>query len=111
MVIKSSYDLKQKRLRVRCLPFAHTHKDWKVRGVGTVRGKTIRAAQSGTMFHGKSFVVMFYATLLKVVIKHFVASLEVITLHVVNHHILTIELLHNQSAVLNVGMHRTDVVV
>lgn len=49
--------------------------------------------------------------LLKVVIKHFVASLEVIALHVVNHHILTVEQFYCQSAVFNVGMNATDIVV
>ena len=49
--------------------------------------------------------------LLKIKVIHFVCSLEVIALHVLNHHILTIELLDNDFAVLRVGVYAADIVV
>lgn len=50
-------------------------------------------------------------SLLKVVIKHFVASLKVVALHVVYHHVLAVEKFYCQSAVFNVGMNAADFVV
>lgn len=50
-------------------------------------------------------------SLLKVVIMHFVASLEVIALYVVYHHVLTIEQLDNELAVLRVGVYAADIIV
>lgn len=62
----SSDDLKQKKKTASfaVFPLPTPIKIGKF-GVSGCSGKTMRATQSGTMFHGKSFVVMFYAIFIR----------------------------------------------
>ena len=48
---------------------------------------------------------------LHVVVAHFVGRAKLVVLHVLNHHILAVELLDNEFAVLCVGVDAADVVV